>query len=305
MTHATRGCPPGPWHPGDPCDSTGGGALYFFNSLLEARGSFVARLTHWEGEPVSVWTDLWSVPVFEAHDELGSTSDRLKEIAGQGAGHFSVVISESQSAGRGRRCATWHSPAGCGLWMSVLLPAPSPSVVYLPLIVGLATARAVEQVAPAIEAGIEWPNDVTIGGKKVAGVLCEAVSDSSAASGEVVAAGIGVNVRTPSGGFAPDIASRAASLEESVEAPVSRAALSGAILGELKRVTGAEDPHSLPLPERVLAALNRRDAFSNQRVRTEQEGLGIARGILESGALLLERDDGSWVGVVAGSVRLE
>ena len=265
----------------------------------------MARLTHWEGEPVSVWTGLWGVPVFEAHDELGSTNDRLKEIAGQSAGHFSVVISESQSAGRGRRSTVWHSPAGAGLWMSVLLPATSPSVVCLPLIVGLATARAVEQVASVIEVGIEWPNDVTIGGKKVAGVLCEALSSSSAASGEVVVAGIGVNVRTPLGGFAPDIRTRAASLEESVEAPVSRAALSGAILGELMRVTTAEDPHSLLLSERVLAALNRRDAFSNQRVRTEQEGPGIARGILESGALLLERDDGSWVGVVAGSVHLE
>ena len=264
----------------------------------------MSRLTHWEGEPVSVWTALWGVPVLEAHDELGSTNDRLKKIAEQGAGHFSVVISESQSAGRGRRGTAWHSPARSGLWMSVLLQAPSPSVVYLPLIVGLATARAVEQVAAVIEAGIEWPNDVTIGGKKVAGVLCEAISGSSAASGDVVVAGIGVNVRTPLGGFAPDIRTRAVSLEQSVEAPVSRAALSGAILGELMRVTGSEDPQGLTLSDQVLAALNRRDVFSNQRVRTEQEGPGIARGIVKSGALLLERDDGSRVGVVAGSVRL-
>ena len=264
----------------------------------------MARLSYWEGEPVSVWTDRWGVPVFEAHDELASTNDRLKEIAGQGAGHFSVVISESQSAGRGRRSTAWHSPAGSGLWMSVLLPASSPSVGYLPLIVGLATARAVEQVASVIEAGIEWPNDVLIGGKKVAGVLCEAVRGSLAGSGEVVVAGIGVNVRTPPGGFAQDIATRAGSLEESLETPVSRGALSGAILGELMRVTEAGGSHSLALPEQVLAALNRRDVFSNQRVRTEQEGPGIARGILETGALLLERDDGSRVGVVAGSVRL-
>ena len=260
------------------------------------------RLTHWEGEPVSVWSALWRVPVFEAHDELASTNDRLTEIAGQGADDFSVVIAESQSAGRGRQGDVWHSPAGSGLWMSVLLPAPSPSVAYLPLLVGLAAARAVEQVASAIEAGIEWPNDVIVGGKKVAGVLCEAVSGSSPGSGEVVVAGIGINVRTPLGGFASDIRARATSLEESVEAPVSRAALAGAILRELRRAI----PHGgLELSGKVLAALNRRDVLSNQRVCTEQDGPGIARGILGSGALLLERDDGSRVGVVAGSVRLE
>ena len=166
--------------------------------------------------------------MLEAHDELGSTNDRLKEILGQGADHFSVVIAESQSAGRGRQGEVWHSPPGSGLWMSVLVPASRASVTSLPLIVGLAAARAVERVAPGIEAGIEWPNDVMVGGKKVAGVLCEAASGSSAGSGEGVVAGIGINVRTPAGGFALDIVSRATSLETDVVAPVSRAALAGA-----------------------------------------------------------------------------
>ncbi len=273
----------------------------------------MARLTHWEGEPVSVWTARWGVPLFEAHDELGSTSDRLKEIAGQGAGLGAVVVSESQAAGRGRRGATWYSPADSGLWMSVLLQAPSRSVAYLPLMVGLATARAIEQVAPGIDAGIEWPNDIVIAGKKVAGVLCEVAAGGPAPSADSVVAGIGVNVRTPPGDFPADIRQRATSLEEAAEARVSRAGLAGAIVAELARVTNADgigetwrraNPHGRSLPPEVLDALNRRDVLSDQRVHSEQEGPGIARGILESGALLLERDDGSRVGVVAGSVRL-
>ena len=269
----------------------------------------MARLTHWEGEPVSVWTERWAVPLFEAHDELGSTSDRLTEMKGQGARLRSVVVSESQTAGRGRRSATWHSPADSGLWMSVLLPAPSRSVAYLPLMVGLATARAIEQVAPGIDAGIEWPNDIVIAGKKVAGVLCEAAAGSPAPSVDSVVAGIGVNVRTPPGGFPADIRERATSLGEAAEARVSRAALAGAIVAELARVidaggAGKAYPYGRSLSPEVLDALNRRDVLSDQRVDSEQEGPGIARGILESGALLLERDDGSRVGVVAGSVRL-
>ena len=269
----------------------------------------MARLTHWEGEPVSVWTARWRVPWFEAHDQLASTSDHLKELAGQGAAKLSVVISESQSAGRGRRSATWHSPPESGLWMSVLLPAPSRSVAYLPLIVGLATARAIERVTPGVDAGIEWPNDIVIGGKKVAGVLCEAAGGIPVGAVEAVVVGIGVNVRTPADGFPVDIRERATSLEGAAEARVSRGALASAILAELARVTNAEgvgetDPYGRSLPQSVLEALNRRDVLSGQRVYSEQEGPGIARGILESGALLLERDDGSRVAVVAGSVRL-
>jgi len=82
---------------------------------------------------------------------------------------------------------------------------------------------------------------------------------------------------------------------------VSRAALAGAVLAELKR---ASDPRGLTLSPEALVDLNCRDVLCGQRVHTEQEGNGIARGIVESGALLLERDDGSRVGVVAGSVRL-
>ena len=78
-------------------------------------------------------------------------------------------------------------------------------------------------------------------------------------------------------------------------------ALAGALVGELRQAT---DHGGVPLPDSVLAALSRRDLFSDRRVHTEQEGPGIARGILDSGALLLERDDGSRVSVVAGSVRL-
>ena len=268
-------------------------------------------LTHWEGEPVSVWTERWRVPLFEAHDEVGSTSDRLKEIAGQGAGLFSVVISEAQTAGRGRRSATWHSPAESGLWLSVLLPAPSRSVAYLPLIVGLATARAIEQAAPGINAGIEWPNDVVIAGAKVAGVLCEAAGGGPMQPVAGVVAGIGVNVRTPVGGFPQDISGRAISLEGAAEARVSRSALASAILTELVRVTKSEgsagagvavEPYGRTLSQPTLEALKGRDVLSNRRVYSEQEGAGVARGILESGALSLEREDGSRVRVVAGSV---
>jgi biotin-(acetyl-CoA carboxylase) ligase len=67
---------------------------------------------------------------------------------------------------------------------------------------------------------------------------------------------------------------------------------------------GKAYPYGRALSPEVLDALNRRDVLSDQRVDSEQEGPGIARGILESGALLLERDDGSRVGVVAGNVRL-
>jgi BirA family biotin operon repressor/biotin-[acetyl-CoA-carboxylase] ligase len=102
----------------------------------------MALLTHWDGEPIRVWARVWRADLVEAHDVLGSTNDRIKELAAQGAGPYSVVIADEQTAGRGRSGGVWHSPPGAGLWISVLLPLQGVVPAHLPLVVGVAAARA-------------------------------------------------------------------------------------------------------------------------------------------------------------------
>lgn len=245
----------------------------------------------WEGAEAAFWEGLWNVPKVELHGAIGSTNDRARALAEDGWGPYTTVIADEQTSGRGRSGAVWHSPAGVGLWISVLLPASN--APHLPLLVGLAAADAVGRTCPGVRPRIEWPNDLTIRDRKVAGILCEGVAG-------MVVAGVGVNVRTPPGGFPDDIAARATSLEDEAGTPPERGALAGALLAELRARMAVAGP-TLSHEER--SALAARDALEGRPVETAQQGRGVARGIAEDGALMVERPDGVRVAVRAGRVR--
>lgn len=249
-------------------------------------------LTHWQGEPVGTWRHLWEVPAFEAWDRIGSTNDRAKRLAEGPRSAFSVVVAREQTRGRGRRGATWHSPPETGLWMSVVLPADRPAL-HVPLLVGLAAAEAIQDAGGALRVGIEWPNDLVVGRRKLGGILCEG-------SPGAVIAGIGINLRTPEGGFPESFRERATSLDMEGSKALQHAMLAGLIVRALKRRVAGP---SVRLAPEAHAELTARDGLAGRRVRTEEHGPGVARGIEPDGALILERPDGSRVRVVAGSVR--
>ena len=123
--------------------------------------------------------------------------------------HGDVYIADFQTAGRGRLDHKWLSPPGTNLMMSAVLDVGglSPEAVStLPLVVGLAVVRAVRSFLSAADArtvALKWPNDVLVGGRKVAGILCER-------NGDAVIVGIGINVKQRI--FPPEIAARAISL---------------------------------------------------------------------------------------------
>lgn len=248
-------------------------------------------LREWEGQPVALWESLWGVPRLEIHQRLGSTNDRARSLAEEGWGAYTTVIADEQTEGRGRSGARWHSAPGAGLWISVLLPAtPAP---HLPLLVGLAAAEAIERTCPGLRPRIEWPNDVTLGDRKVAGVLCEG-------AGSHVVAGVGVNLRVPPGGFAEDVEARATALDrEGVRSP-DRAALAGALVAAFRGTLAAAGPR-LSHEERM--AISERDALEGRQVLTAQHGPGRALGVAEDGSLVLERAGGNTVHVRAGRVR--
>jgi len=287
------------------------------------------RLEHWEGEPVERWREAWGVPSLEVWSRVGSTSDRALVLAAAGSPPFATVIADEQTAGRGRRGASWHSPPGTGLWMSLVLPS-APLALHLPLLVGLAVAEGVEaagtegveaaraaaagtpaggtaHASTAARLGIKWPNDLLIGGRKVGGILCESVAG-------VVVAGIGLNVSTPQGGFPEALRSIATSLEGGGRNRLSRSDLAGAIVralegrltpteGQSRRGAGGGDAAPGRLDVDALEALRTRDVLLGRRVQTDEHGPGTAAGLDADGALLLEREGGSRVRVLSGSVR--
>jgi BirA family biotin operon repressor/biotin-[acetyl-CoA-carboxylase] ligase len=134
--------------------------------------------------------DGWRVEVM---DQATSTNAVVAERVRSGEAAGLVVVAEEQSAGRGRLDRVWVSPPRAGLTFSLLLRPASPPAEWpwLPLLAGLAVARALRSRA-GVPAVLKWPNDVLVGGRKVCGLLAEAV-----AGGLVV--GIGLNVTTRAG----------------------------------------------------------------------------------------------------------
>jgi BirA family biotin operon repressor/biotin-[acetyl-CoA-carboxylase] ligase len=103
-----------------------------------------------------------------------STNTRARELAAAGAPHGTVVTAGEQTAGRGRQGRAWTAPPGKALLYSALVRPLDERHMMLPLSIPLAVAEAAEELAPGIECGVKWPNDVLVGRRKLAGVLIEA-----------------------------------------------------------------------------------------------------------------------------------
>ena len=142
--------------------------------------------------------------------ETASTNDDAKRALAEGAPHGAIVVAEAQTAGRGRQGRSWQGEAGASLLFSVVLrfPIAPHAAGAIPVAAGLAPAEAMDGGAGRAAARVKWPNDVRIGGKKVAGILADATVRAGAIEGVVV--GVGVNVGSMQ--FASDLEGRATSL---------------------------------------------------------------------------------------------
>src|SRR5581483_2965854 len=173
--------------------------------------------------------------------EIDSTQRLARDLARAGAEEGTCVVAEAQSAGRGRLGRTWHSPPGTNLYCSVVLRPPlAPAAVpQLALVAGVAVAAAVAETT-TLSAEIKWPNDVLVGGRKVAGILTELEAELERVRFVIV--GIGVNLNTTA--FPAELAERATSLALASGRPVDRAAFTGRLLAALEERYGRRAPRS-------------------------------------------------------------
>jgi BirA family transcriptional regulator, biotin operon repressor / biotin---[acetyl-CoA-carboxylase] ligase len=127
--------------------------------------------------------------ILHCYDELGSTMDKSRALAEEGAPDGTVVMARRQTAGRGRQGRGWFSPAG-NLHATVLLrpELPAARLAELGFVAALAVAEAADATLTAPRTRLKWPNDVLVDGSKIAGILVELPGDG------VVLIGIGVNV---------------------------------------------------------------------------------------------------------------
>ena len=227
---------------------------------------------------------------------VDSTNRRARQLAAEGAPHGTLVIADEQTAGRGRRGRGWTSPAGEGVFMSLILrPQSHPSeVARLSMQTALAVALSIAQTT-GLDARIKWPNDIVCGGRKVCGMLLEMNADEQAVHD--VVAGIGINVHQTQ--FAPEIEKTASSLDLLSGQRVCRAALVRAFLEAFERA------EALAAQGALMDAYRARSATLGQRVQVIAPAgsfTGTALEVTDSGSLIVEDEEGQRREVLAADV---
>lgn len=155
---------------------------------------------------------------FIVFNRITSTNDFLKRLARRGAEAGTLVLADHQTAGRGRQGRPWQSPAGVGLWLSMILrPELSLELIgALPLAIAVVVAETLSALCGETFA-VKWPNDILWQQRKVCGILCEAqitpVAHSNSSNKlDYVVAGIGINVNQQPKDFQKEWQKRAVSL---------------------------------------------------------------------------------------------
>lgn len=216
---------------------------------------------------------------------VDSTNLRARELAAAGAPHGTLVTACEQTAGRGRQGRSWSAPAGSALLMSLVLRDPPR---LLALRAGAAVADAADRLdAAGRRAAVKWPNDVLLGGGKVAGILVETRPQERWA-----VLGIGLNVAVALDRLPAEVRGRAATLGRS-PADVARA-LTDVLAALGRTLAGPRDD--------VLDALRERDVLRHQTV-SWTGGTGVAAGIDPEGRLLV-RTGAETVALDAGEIHL-
>jgi len=229
------------------------------------------------------------------YPKLATTMDTARDLVKKGAVEGTVVIAGTQTAGKGRIGRTWLSPEG-GLAMSIILKPKLENLPQLVMIASLAVVRAIKQVT-GVEAGIKWPNDIMINGKKVCGILIE----NEVKEGRVNFAdiGIGINVNFSPRDF-PEIADIATSLSHEASTEISNTELVAELLDHLERLY-IEANNGEPVYREWLKNME----TLGQRIKVDTGKTveqGWAETVAENGNLIVRREDGSLIEINAGDV---
>ncbi len=240
----------------------------------------------------------------QVYRETTSTNDIIEKLARDGVREGVVVFAESQTRGRGRLGRKWVSPANKGLWFSILLRPHLHPQESTQLTVASATAlrRAILNTTE-LKPEIKWPNDILIGGKKVAGILTELRAELDRV--HHITLGIGVDVNVAAAELPAEIRSIATSLMVEAGTEISRVELAAAIIRELDkdycRVCNGEFSEVADEWEAGCATIGR-----NVKVHMGDRTIsGRAESLDDDGALLVRTEHGRLERVIGGDVMLE
>lgn len=240
-------------------------------------------------------------------ESVPSTSDAARALALDGAAHGTAVVAREQTRGRGTKGRTWHSPPGLGLYASFVLRPPCggllPSPHLLPLAAGLASLDAISAAA-GVQVALKWPNDLVHGGRKLGGILSEAVT--GAPDGDFAVVGVGINVGHGPTDFPEDLRDSATSLRMAGAGAATVDALFDVLCRTLDSWYNA-----LARGEkgRIVAAAEARLAFrpgrSVQVTTAEGSYEAVCRGLDPEGRLVVDRGGAGGMVVLDAVLGLE
>jgi len=247
-------------------------------------------------------TEVFGRGVIEIYEQIASINIKAKELALRGAREGTLVLAESQTAGRGRLGRSWHSPSGVNIYLSLIL-RPEFSHAKAPLLTlaaGLAGLKAIDCVTGQTPA-IKWPNDLLLQNRKIAGILAEMDIKDSRVS--YIVLGIGINVNLSEQDLPADLITRAGSLFIATGQKWNRVEILTAFLYELEKYYQALCQEHY---EEILTPYRQACQTLRSRVRFVQQGKiieGRAIDVGQSGNLIVERKaDGEIVTLRAGEV---
>ncbi len=234
-------------------------------------------------------------------DSIGSTNDYALQWANEGAGDLSLVLADEQTAGRGQKGRKWFTPPGSALALSLILRPTDTETLFLPRVTALLAVSLVDSLRQrGLEPQIKWPNDILLGGRKVAGILVESTWSGNRLDATIL--GMGVNVLKASTPPEDEVLFPATSIEQESDKPPARETLLIDILTSL--LTWRPQLGS----DAFLAVWEQNLAYLGQQVRVwksrERAVIGELVGLNRDGSLNLLDENSKSVTVRFGEVHL-
>lgn len=232
-------------------------------------------------------------------DKIDSTNNEAKRMAENGAAAGTLVISDSQTAGKGRRGRSWSSPDGSSIYMTLMMrpdinPVKAP---MLTLVAAMAVRKAVHE-ASGIQSMIKWPNDLVCNGKKICGILTEMSAEPDFINYVVIGIGINVNIE----GFPDEIKDTATSLKIESGHYIDRNHIISEFCNYFESYYNKFTGSGMKM---LTEEYNANLINFGRHIRVldpSGEFTGISKGINENGELLVVKEDGSTVTVMSGEV---